>query len=96
MKTEKKTDFKIPGTNLQACQAKKGMIPWWMTWRVETLSNFFRAKKKKVSKNSVNLLKKYHHAAAAIRLPEIHQRVFKVIFHSVFDIFQNTSDSKKD
>jgi hypothetical protein len=29
-----------------------------------------------VSKNSVNLLKKYHHAAAAIRLPEIHQRVF--------------------
>ena len=39
---------------LHASQANNGIIPWCMTWRVDTLSVFFLAMKKKVSKNSVN------------------------------------------
>ena len=41
-------------------------MPWWMTWSVETWSYLFRMMKKNVSKNSVNLLKKYHQHPSAI------------------------------
>ena len=50
--------IRIPGNHLARQNEKIGISPWCVTWRTEICENFLRAKKKKVSKNSKNLLMK--------------------------------------
>ncbi len=41
------------------------MVAWWYKWRNVIWLFFLRSTKKTVSRNSISLLKKYHHTAAA-------------------------------
>ena len=45
------------------------MMQWCTTCRVDRCPNFFRARKKKESKKSTNLEKKYHQVMSAASNP---------------------------
>ena len=50
-------------------QTKRGRPPWCTTWRVDRWPNFFRRTKKKESKKSTNLDKKYHQVTSRAARP---------------------------
>lgn len=43
--------FTLPGVNLTPNHTLMGMQPWWITWRVDTCSNFLWRTKKNCRKN---------------------------------------------